>query len=82
MHGRHHTSGALIGDHHEFISDEHRTDADLEAEVRALELRRQELESDLAAVMTDEANQKLADELRQQVEELEHELADRQSRKE
>lgn len=76
------TSGTLAADHHDFIGAASRTDADLEAEVKALEQRRDDLEADLAAIFIDEANQKKAEELRQQVENLENELAQSQSSKE
>lgn len=77
----HGTIGGLTADHHDFINEKPKTDADLEAEVKALERRRDELEADLAAIIIDEANQKKADELRQQVEDLENELAQSQSSK-
>ncbi|MDP3492865.1 MAG: hypothetical protein Q8R82_07105 [Hyphomonadaceae bacterium] len=76
------TGGTLAADHHDFIDAASKTDVDLEAEVKALEQRRDELEAELAAIIINEANQKLADELRQQVENLENELAQSQSSKE
>lgn len=75
------SSGALTADHHDFIAAGPKSDADLEAEVKALEQRRDELSAEIAGTFIDEANQKKADELRQNIDDLENELADRQSRK-
>ena len=74
-------SRGLTADHHDFIY-EPKTDTEVETEIKELEARRKQLEGDITAIHVDDANQRNAEQLRQDIEQLESELAQlQQSRK-